>query len=32
MILIGEHHFRRAVTDFAGYYHRERNHQGWAIR
>jgi hypothetical protein len=28
MIPIGEHHFRRAVTEFAGYYHRERNHQG----
>ena len=28
MILLGERHFRRAVTEFVAHYHRERNHQG----
>jgi putative transposase len=28
VIPIGEHHFRRAVTEFVDHYHRERNHQG----
>jgi putative transposase len=28
IIPIGEGHFRRAVTEFIGHYHRERNHQG----
>jgi transposase InsO family protein len=27
MILLGEWHFRRAVTEFVAHYHRERNHQ-----
>ena len=24
----GERHVRRAITEFVGHYHRERNHQG----
>jgi transposase InsO family protein len=28
MIPLGEHHFRRAVTEFVAHYHGERNHQG----
>ena len=28
IILLGERHFRRAVTEFVAHYHRERNHQG----
>jgi transposase InsO family protein len=28
MILLGERHFRRAVTEFVAHYHHERNHQG----
>src|SRR5438067_1213705 len=28
MILLGERHFQRAVTEFVAHYHRERNHQG----
>jgi hypothetical protein len=28
MILLGERHFRRAMTEFVAHYHRERNHQG----
>jgi transposase InsO family protein len=28
MILLGERHFRHAVSEFAAHYHRERNHQG----
>src|SRR5262249_6384543 len=28
MILLGERHFRRAVTEFVAHDHRERNHQG----
>ena len=28
MILLGEWHLRRAVTEFVAHYHRERNHQG----
>ncbi len=28
MILLGEHHFRRAVREYVSHYHGERNHQG----
>ena len=28
MILLGEHHLRRAVREYVGHYHGERNHQG----
>ena len=28
IIPLGERHFRHAVTEFVGHYHRERNHQG----
>ena len=28
MILLGEHHLRRAVREYLSHYHRERNHQG----
>ena len=28
LILFGEHHLRRAVTEYLEHYHRERNHQG----
>ena len=28
MILLGERHFRHALTEFVEHYHRERNHQG----
>jgi putative transposase len=28
LILFGERHHRRAVTEFVAHYHRERNHQG----
>jgi len=28
LIPFGERHFRRAVTEFVGHYHGERNHQG----
>ena len=28
IIPIGEGHFRRALSEFVGHYHRERNHQG----
>jgi putative transposase len=28
MILLGERHLRRAVTEYALHYHTERNHQG----
>ena len=28
IIPLDERHFRRAVTEFVGHYHRERNHQG----
>ena len=28
MILLGERHLRRAVTEYARHYHSERNHQG----
>jgi hypothetical protein len=28
IIPIGEHHFRRAITEFVDHYHRERTHQG----
>jgi transposase InsO family protein len=28
MVPLGEHHFRRALTEFIDHYHRERNHQG----
>jgi len=31
MILIGEASLRQAVAEFIEHYHRERNHQGWAI-
>ena len=30
LIPFGERHFRRAVAEFVGHYHRERNHQGLA--
>jgi putative transposase len=28
LIPLGERHFRRAVAEYLGHYHRERNHQG----
>ena len=28
IVPLGEHHFSRAVQEFADHYHRERNHQG----
>ena len=28
MILLGEHHLRRAVREYVSHYHDERNHQG----
>jgi hypothetical protein len=28
LIPIGERHFRRAMTEYVGHYHGERNHQG----
>jgi hypothetical protein len=28
MIPLGERHFRRAIAEFVGHDHRERNHQG----
>lgn len=28
IVPLGEHHFRRALQEFVGHYHRERNHQG----
>ena len=28
MILLGEHHLRRAVREYVSHYHGERNHQG----
>jgi hypothetical protein len=28
IIPIGEHHFRRAVSEYVEHYHCERNHQG----
>jgi transposase InsO family protein len=28
IVPLGERHFRRAVAEFVGHYHRERNHQG----
>jgi hypothetical protein len=28
LVLVGEQHLRRAVTEFVEHYHLERNHQG----
>ena len=28
MIVLGEHHLRRAVREYVSHYHGERNHQG----
>lgn len=28
VVLLGEHHLRQVVTEYAAHYHRERNHQG----
>jgi transposase InsO family protein len=32
IIPIGEHHVRRAISEFVDHYHRERNHQGLEIQ
>jgi len=28
LVLLGEHHLRKAVSEYAAHYHTERNHQG----